>query len=854
MNRQKGNVSTYGLIPLIAVVAGFAVAAAASMFMLQSGVNSNHRSMLGNSLATEIAQQVNIKDAQISELLRTLALTDIVTDSVTGSQTDRITAEARIQTFIPRAAKVSIIPLGAAKIDQGYPPFNFTALDLVNRSEIGENPTMEAISTAPQLEGEKWIINATPIAKATGEIIGTLFVYLDPSAISDQLTSGASGEASIMQFVGTTPKPVVRVGSGSRDQYSAELNNPNWTIQFSPARSLASSSPTSIFLYLIPPLLMLLLAAAGVVVGAGRIGSAINANLAKLAEQLGRATTGKYDEGEYTLPGFLNVDLQIKPLVALTNTAKPKTAQPAKKKAKVKPATSAEPDSEIVEIEMDDDVEDLDMDVDEFEDLVEDIEEDTEEEDLLGDLLEEEEDAAPAHPAIAISEEIFRAYDIRGIVGETLSEEIANKIGLAIGSEAQSLGQESILVGYDGREYSPALAEALIEGITATGTSVINLGSVPTPLVYYATHNSETQSGVVVTGSHNPPDYNGFKIVLDGRTLIDEDIQGLHQRILNNDFVSGEGDISMRDITQDYIDAIADDVVVAQPLKVVVDCGNGIAGSITPELLDALGCEPIPLYCEVDGTFPNHHPDPTKAENLEDLILTVKSQEADFGIALDGDGDRLVAVTAEGEIVWPDKLLMLFAKDVVSRNPGSDVVYDIKCTRHLNSVVSGFGGRPIISRSGHSYVKAKIKETGAMLGGEFSGHICFSERWFGFDDAMYSAARLLEIVGAQEESLSDLLKEFPDSVATPEIHIAVDDKSKFDIIEQMVEAADFEDSTVTTVDGLRIDFADGWGLIRASNTEPALTLRFEADTKDGLEDIKEGFRELLEEVNKNLTF
>ena len=358
----------------------------------------------------------------------------------------------------------------------------------------------------------------------------------------------------------------------------------------------------------------------------------------------------------------------------------------------------------------------------------------------------------------------------------------------------------------------------------------------------------------MVTGGHNPPDYNGFKIVLDGRTLVDVDIQKLYQRIVDGKFSSGEGDLTEIDIRDDYIDAIADDVVVAQPLTVVIDCGNGIAGDIAPDLLGNLGCDVVPLYCDVDGTFPNHPPDPGVPENLEDLVLTVKSQKADIGIALDGDGDSLVAVTKHGEIIWPDRLLMLFAKDVVSRNPGSDVVYDVKCTRHLNSVISGFGGRPIISRSGHSFIKEKIAETDAVLGGEMSGHICFSERWFGFDDGLYSAARLLEIVGSQTEGLDELLAEFPSSLSTPEIHIKVDDEAKFKIMDQLNQVASFEDGTVTTIDGIRVDYSDGWGLVRASNTNPMLTLRFEADDEAAMERIKGIFREQIQAVDKDLNF
>jgi phosphomannomutase/phosphoglucomutase len=358
----------------------------------------------------------------------------------------------------------------------------------------------------------------------------------------------------------------------------------------------------------------------------------------------------------------------------------------------------------------------------------------------------------------------------------------------------------------------------------------------------------------MVTGSHNPAEYNGFKIAIAGKTLVESDIAQLYDRIESNNFTTGEGSLTEIDIWDDYMDAILDDVVVAQPLKVVIDCGNGIAGDYAPELLSNLGCEVFPIYCEVDGSFPNHPPDPTVPANLEDLIIAVRSQEADIGIALDGDGDRLVAITSEGDIVWPDKLLMLFAKDVVSRNPGSDVVYDVKCSRHLNSVISGFGGRPIISRSGHSFIKEKMAETDAVLGGELSGHICFGERWFGFDDGIYSAARLIEIVGAQTEGLSELLQEFPDRLSTPEIHIEVDEVSKFEIIEVLSETMDFEDGSITSLDGIRVDFADGWGLIRASNTNPTLTLRFEADDQTALDRIQDMFRDKLQFIREDLSF
>lgn len=829
---------SFGMIPGAAIIAGLVIASLLSIFLLQSGINSSHRSTLSQALAVEIAQQVNIKEIQLVEQLAKIASSSQAKSAISGSIADRSKAEQNISQVLPFAERVRLIPADQAKTDQGFPPFNFVALDMVKNIEAGGPVSPEAISSQPQLEGEKWIVVATPIKKGDGKIQGTLFVYFSSQAISANLTDGTRGQVRVMQTVGAATKPIAVAGAaGTGPQVTSPLNNPNWSLQYAPSTNISSDSPGGFIVYLLPEIALLLIALGGTAFGATKTGTLIQQDLTLLGGQIGRVAGGNYDSKVvYSLPGFEDQDSKLKQLLSY-GPAKvdDKKAAPTKKESK----KARPPKEEVVDIEMTDEDSDLFEEVEEFE--VDDFD----------SAVEETNAASEDYSSI---EHIFRACDIRGIVGESISEDIARQIGLAIGSEAGDRGEQSLVVGYDGREYSPALAEALIEGITASGRDVVNIGSVPTPVLYYATNNSDTKSGVMVTGSSNAADYNGFKVVLEGKSLIDHEITGLFQRLQENNFSTGSGTISAADFTQDYIDAISDDVVVAQPLKVVIDCGNGIAGSIAPELLDNLGCETVPLYCEVDGSFPNHHPDPTKPENLKDLIASVQSQGADLGIAIDGDGDRLVAVTAAGEIVWPDRLLMLFAKDIVSRNPGSDVVYDVKCTRHLNSVISGFGGRPIICRSGHSFIKRKILDTDALIGGELSGHICFSERWFGFDDGLYSAARLLEIVGSQEESLADLLAEFPDSVATPEIYVAATDSEKFSLIDTLVEAADFEDATLTTIDGLRVDFPDGWGLVRASNTEPALTLRFEADSDESLEDIKGAFRELLQEVKPDLDF
>ena len=834
MAKQKSSLASFGLLSMAATVIGFVVALLVSIFVLQSMVNAGHRQQVGELIAAELAQQINIKESEIQALLTQLAATDLAREGINGSTSDLLQAEGRLVAMIPGAARVKLIKLGEARPDQGFPPLNYTAVDLIRNAEEGRNPPAEAISSQPQLEGQKWLVFAVPIKTSTGDLRGTLFCHINAESMIMDVAGTGSGEVRVTQNVGTTAKTIASAGTGAGGSaLTAKLANPNWTMHYVPAAAISDGAPAPTILYLAPALVMLVFALVGIFVSSHRSGSLLAGDLETLGRQIGRVRNGNFDgDAAYQLPGFREQNLALQDLAK----APPKAA--AQPKLSKKAETRAEATKDMVEIEMVDSGRG-DTEIDEFSD---------------DDFESVGENASAGEPKVAINPEIFRAYDIRGVVGENLSEDIARQIGLAIGSEAAAQGQQSLLVGFDGRDYSPALAEALMDGLTASGRDVINIGSVPTPVLYYATQNSSSQSGVMVTGSHNAPDYNGFKVVLAGKTLSGGSITALYDRISNSNFSSGEGTMNVSDFTQEYMDAIADDVVVAQPLKVVVDCANGIAGAFAPELLDNLGCEAVPLYCEVDGSFPNHHPDPTRPENLEDLALTVQSQGADLGLAIDGDGDRLVAVTAEGDIVWPDKLLMLFAKDIVSRNPGSDVIYDVKCTRHLNSVISGFGGRPIISRSGHAFIKEKLAETGALLGGELSGHICFSERWFGFDDALYSAARLLEIVGSQEEGLTELLQEFPVSISTPEIHVEVSDEEKFDLVNALVAAADFEDATMTTVDGLRVDFSDGWGLVRASNTEPAITLRFEADNEEILEDIKAAFRELLQENRSDLDF
>ncbi len=455
--------------------------------------------------------------------------------------------------------------------------------------------------------------------------------------------------------------------------------------------------------------------------------------------------------------------------------------------------------------------------------------------------------------AASVDPSIFRAYDIRGVVDQTLTAGAIRLIGRAIGSEALQRGRNTVVVARDGRLSGPSLSHALMEGITSTGCDVKDIGSVPTPVLYFATYYLDTQTGVVVTGSHNPPDYNGLKIVIDGETLSGESIQSLRERIEAQHFISGQGSIQTINVLPDYLERIRGDVSLARPLHVVVDCGNGVAGHVVPELLRALGCEVKELYCKVDGSFPNHHPDPSKEENLADLIEAVNAGKADLGLAFDGDGDRLGVVASNGQIIWPDRVLMLYAMDILERNPGGQIIYDVKCTRFLDALIREHGGQPLMWKTGHSFIKAKIKESGALLAGEMSGHIFIRERWYGFDDGVYAAARLLEILAKDNRPSAEVFAELPDSVNTPELNVQMREGEPPVFMNSLLEHAHFEDATVSTIDGLRADFPDGWGLVRASNTTPVLVLRFEADDDEALARIMGEFRRVMVQVNPHLS-
>jgi phosphomannomutase/phosphoglucomutase len=453
---------------------------------------------------------------------------------------------------------------------------------------------------------------------------------------------------------------------------------------------------------------------------------------------------------------------------------------------------------------------------------------------------------------MTISKDIFRAYDIRGIVATALTPDAVELIGQAFATQALSQDQKTVVIGRDGRLSSPELATRLSTGLRAGGCDVIDIGMVPTPVLYYATHKLKTGTGIMVTGSHNPPQYNGLKMLIAGNTLHGDGIQVLYRIIIEDRLNKGDGSHKEHNILPDYLDTIVNDIKLERPLNIAVDCGNGVAGVCATELFTRLGCKVTELFCEVDGNFPNHHPDPSKPENLADLQQAIKDNALDIGLAFDGDGDRVGILDDKARILWADRQMMLYAADVLKRKPGAQIIFDIKSTSNLEIVIKKLGGEPLMWKTGHSFIKAKMKETGAELAGEMSGHIFFKERWFGFDDGLYSAARMLEIVSQYDEPCSVIFDSLPDSINTPELQILFDEGEHYKFMDKFIDESIFEDATTNTIDGIRVNFADGWGLVRPSNTTPCLVLRFEASDQQNLNKIQNIFREKILAIDNTL--
>jgi len=768
--------------------------------------------------AARLAQQVGATlDAPRAALDR-LAEDPKVVGALTGAPDARLAVGQALGTTIPGALRLRLVPAGTVQPDEAQrPPLTYASISLLRQAAAQEKPVAAELHLGGTPDAHVALVRRVPPA---GDPVGFLHLALDPKVVSDTVATldGKAFDVEVRQSIpGAPPLVLAKQGEaadGRVDIAQAPVPGTTWQLVLRQRGAGATSGAGSVLEPFLLPAGGLLLAALALLALLKRRGVArpVRSSPVDTSDYQGAVRAileGQYPGLEALLPGTPARPL---PTVARATTE----AAPVTTRTTEMPAYDA------------------------------------------GDTVVREAEAPAPAPttssATAIDPVIFRSYDIRGVVGKSLTKDAMAQLGRAIGSEARALGQQTVIVARDGRVSSVSLQESLVEGLLAAGCDVLEIGLVPTPVLYFATHYLDTRTGVMITGSHNPPEYNGLKIVLNGKALSGEAIQAIRRRVEQQEYTSGQGTLQQTEIVPDYIQRITEEIPVSlgRTLKVVVDCGNGVPGIVAPHILRAIGHDVVELYCEVDGAFPNHHPDPSEPANLEDLIIMVRHEDADLGLAFDGDGDRLGVVDRDGKIVWADRQLMLFARDVLSRNPGATIIYDVKCSRRLADVIREAGGVPLMWKTGHSLIKSKMVETGALLGGEMSGHICFKERWYGFDDALYAAARLLEILVNAKQPPEDVFAALPDGVATPELKIPLPEERHVEFMERIGAAADFPDGETTEIDGLRVDLPNSWGLVRASNTTPNLVLRFEGDDANALDEIKERFRHLLLSVDPDL--
>lgn len=744
-----------------------------------------------------------------------------------------VLAQALLPWF-PEFSTLSLVPMtdmGTATLGGGhYGLRNHIEVDLVRRAAAGEGGRPEAYRVDGELMTSIASLASAPAAGA-GEhrtvILGTLREQVLISYL--QGASGDLGEVALQQFYDNAHNDVVRLGQASADGRPFQATHPvtatSWQIVFTPSSTMLADMAVN----RLPLLLVLGVLMAGVCAGLLTVvlwlPRLVGRDVARIIDGAGLKTSLHLD-----IPHLVPLGQHLRRLLGGHATAAPADSSQ-------RPEPPAVPTGHHLTDPLFQNGSILDTAHGEEEEVLE---------------LDLPEGGDMQGPSQLLPPHIFRAYDIRGQADGELGDTAIDLIGRAIGTLAAEKNEAALVVGCDGRQSSPRIKQALIQALLGTGRQVIDIGVVPTPLLYYATRKLDTASGVMVTGSHNPAADNGLKIVLKNHSIAGGLVQRIRESALEATFCEGQGALSHADLLPEYLEEVVRDIALPVPLKLVIDAGNGAASEIAPRLFTELGCEVLPLFCDIDGNFPNRSPDTSREDNLAALVETVVREKADLGIAFDGDGDRLAVVTGSGRILRTDQLLMIYVQDVVSRNPGTDVVFDIKCSRNLAQLVVTHGGRPVLSKTGHAFMKEKMAETGALLGGEFSGHIFFGERWYGFDDGIYAAARLAEIVSHQGKTLEQLMTAFPETANTPEILIPVPESAKFALMQKFIDGASFPEGKVNTLDGLRVDFNDGWGLIRASNTSAALTARFEASTKEQLQIIMDAFRGQLAAVDPGL--
>lgn len=792
------------------------------------------------ALSARISAAVREIDGELNQLVgnvRQAADHDWLRASFNENTEESIAmARQRLASLLPRASAINLIEKSRGFGDET----NFLAKTLANEALSGNLPK----PTTFKREGWFILISEPVFNTAVGEdkqVLGAILSEfpLDLISASIKQMDATSGKFELIQQIsGLGRQVLISVGAGDTDIVVKMPVSaiPGWQIRLTAAQDLVLKHRANPLVLISARLALGFLFLAGVWSLARLFSHRLEAEENTVLEESSkvkpprRKNIGPLSRGD---AGFLVRSADGEPL---PESSEPEVQQTEGQSEQVDENHADKLDSEAT------DISELDRtDETEVFELSEDENNQTENhEEALSPFATSPEGSAdwPRH--------VFREYDIRGLAEREINEDLANALGQTLGTQVLDGGKKAIIVGRDGRLSSPALSEALIGGLLMTGCDVIDLGMVPTPAVNFANRAAQlADAAVIVTASHNPGKFNGFKLLTSNAILHGADIQSLREDMLAKRWLHGSGTRSVETIDKAYLKAICEDVQVSMPLNVVVDCGNGVAGILVPELMERLGCSCVPLYCDVDGAFPNHSPDPTEAKNLTDLIQVVEQTKADLGLAFDGDGDRLVAVSASGRIVWPDELMMIFARDIVTRHPGADIVFDVKSSRRLNDLIRDYGGRPVMWKTGHSNIREKVAELQAPLGGEFSGHLFFNDRWHGFDDGLYAAARLLEILALREQTLDALIAGFETSVATEEIRLPVEEERKFQLLEKVVASASFGDAKINTVDGLRVEFEKGWGLVRASNTGAMLTLRFEAGDAGYLEEMKIQFKELI---------
>jgi phosphomannomutase/phosphoglucomutase len=830
-------------------------------------------------LRTEKTKQVNLAEFettinQMTEIVaRPLKQIAVKVDNLinehdlaglfTAADMNALSSHAEIlKEKIPSALKARLFFPGKYQLDQdSKPPLGYASLDLLKQAEQPGKPIGAEVHAFGNPDAH--VVLVRRITDDTGDLLGLLHVSIEvmPLIKLDEATNGVDGYVELVQEIGGRQLLLNKAGNARYRQgnpvVTQEVPGTRWRINYWVPVIVAVDNPQNAatnYFYIIIVLSALVIIAIVLVIRGRRPGvihpehdqdnrevvyagavkaimDGLHPGLEKLMpgsssktepdlshQKISRGLTGSDDITAFARPP-VNVPVagnkNIK--VPAVNHAKPGMHKKPGPDAAAKPVVNAQPEPEPTT------------------------------------KTTTAQSVAP-EPSNNISSEIFRTYDIRGVVGKTLTVHAVQEIGRAIGSEAKARNQAGIVTGRDGRTSSQELADALITGLRASGCDVIDIGLVATPMLYFATFQLETGNGVMVTGSHNGPEYNGLKIVIDNETLSGEAIQSIRKRIESGDMNSGQGGLQSADITADYLRRVTEDIPVALggAFKVVIDCGNGAAGGIAPQVYRAMGHDVIELFCEIDGRFPNHHPDPSQPGNLQALITRVKETQSDIGFAFDGDGDRLGVIDGEGNIIWPDRQMMLFARDVLSRNAGAPIIYDVKCSRYLKSIIEKSGGKPMMWKTGHSLIKGKMKEINAPLAGEMSGHIFFKERWYGFDDAIYAGARMLEILTKSKARPADVFADLPGGLSTHELRISLPEKYHARFMQALKKKMSFQGAEITDIDGIRVDFPEGWGLIRPSNTSPCLIARFEAEDKNSLEKIQKDFRDLIHMVTPDL--